>query len=283
MKKYKLYKKHSLITFILVNLLFCVFANAENQCASFFTIKTSSTSGVQELIDNGSDFIMMDFIGQAMPLRSTGCGPVCAINAVEAARWQLGLQGKSSAELSETLYQLTKSQLTSTGFGYHATQTFKGLNVGSLAKLIEKLLKAEPSLVDSDIKSFYVDLGRNDLAHEGNIQFVKTFDATAFSVSASTSKIVLVSVNDKNRLSSGNSFLTAHFYNVLSYKDGVVTLHDPNIKGSQIQFKAIRDTDPSIGITTFKLEPLTPNYTIDPRFPRDLLYVVSGYVSLDVQ
>lgn len=262
--------------------IFCLAGTAkpQNRCASIFAKNSSSISNVQSLVDHRLDFVMTDFTGLALPLRSNGCGAVCAVNVSEAVRIQAGFPPKSKSELSETVYQLTRSQLISTTFGYHASKSIQGLNVGSLAKLLDQLLKTE-SPVDYELDSFYVLLGRNDLAHEGNIHFVNTIDSAAFSVNVSTFKIILVSVNDKNRLSDGNSFLTSHFYTVLSHKDGIVTLHDPNLKGSQIQFKAIQDTDTATGITTFILEPMTPSYTIDPSFPRDLLYVVSGYVSLN--
>lgn len=280
--KYTLSKKISLIFTITIIFYFPLFLNAQNQCVNLFTKEDALDSGVKVLIDQGSDFVMTDFVGQALPLRSTGCGPVCAINVVEAVRLQLGLAPRPSNELSDIIYQQTKSQMIPSGFGTHFVKTSTGLNVGSLAKLLDRLLKTSEASVDYNIKSFYVEVGRSDLASEGNIQFVKSFGAETFFVGSSASKILLVSVNDKSRLSTGNSFLTAHFYNVLSYKDGIVTLHDPNIKGSQIQFRAISDTDASIGITSYRLEPITPNYTIDPRFPKDLLYILSGYVSLDI-
>lgn len=258
-------------------------ANAQSKCDRLLSENNPPVSSVQYLVENNLDFAMTSFSGKLSPLRSYGCAVVSALNVWQGFRVESGLSPLSTEDLNEVVFPLIEDQMIPKGFGTHAASATKGLNIGSLAKLMESIMSRSNPQIRSESRAFYVEVGRNTLAHEGNIEFLKNIGGQAFTVNDSLSKIVLVSVNDIRWLGTSNSYLTAHYYTVLSYDGDIVTLHDPNIKGSQIQFKAVSDTDTATGVTTFVLKPMTPGYTIDESFPKDLLYVVSGYISVELK
>lgn len=116
-------------------------------------------------------------------------------------------------------------------------------------------------------------------AGERDIHFMKSLpEAAPFVVNEKESKILLVQVSDNNKHPS-QSFLTAHFYTVVSFSDGIVTLHDPLVRGKLFRFELVPYTSGD-GFQTMELKPLDPNYKLDRAFPDNVHYMVNGYVSV---
>ena len=71
----------------------------------------------------------------------------------------------------------------------------------------------------------------------------------------------------------------AHFYGVVKYENGVLFLHDPNIKNRVFKFRLVPYK--SGPFESYQMIPLDSDYTIDRNFPPQLHYMINGLVTVE--
>lgn len=249
-----------------------------DQCQQYLSLSRLHQLSAFELTTAaGQDFVTSNF--STWSYRANGCGAVCALNLVQGLRLQDGSNPLSLEDQAHSVYRYFRPDFTPGVFGYHGDPgEMKGLSTGQLALLIKHLLvdlEIKPGLQVTALQRF----DHESLLPNQDIEFKKQFTLDDIvKVDDKTSKILLVSVSDLNKPPS-HSYLTAHFYGVVKYENGVLFLHDPNIKNRVFKFRLVPYK--SGPFESYQMIPLDSDYTIDRNFPPQLHYMINGLVTVE--
>lgn len=230
------------------------------------------------IVNQKADF----FSGYLSDLNSysqNGCGVVCATNVIQTLRIQEDLPMQPPETQRKKILSAVNPNYNPNVFGAHGSGgTLTPLNVGSLRRFIEKLIATNDLEKTYQVRAYQKVQHEPYLKHEGNITFIESLpENVSFTVTNKEAKIILVEISN-NDLPPSESYLATHFYTVASFKDGIVTLHDPNHGNKLFRFQLTPYN--SGDFKTMELKPLDSNYVFDRTFPQNLHFMINGYVSV---
>ncbi len=256
-----------------------IFSNAKAQvCGTdLFEKSDRDQSLIAELIDSKNDFVVQEFRSESYQTR--GCGVACAINVVQSVNLRLGLQPLDKQEIFKLTSASSDKYFYTTSFGYHGASSLVGLNVGTLAEILNTTLGSKFVDVSFDVRAFQKSPHEPYLRDQKNIEFVPSLQKMdPFAVSQDLSKIILVEVSRN----TGGIFhpVTAHFYTVVSYKNGLLTLHDPLVNGRVFEFQ-VREYFAD-GYPTYQLVPIDKQNYFFGHPVSNLRLMINGYVSIQI-